>query len=72
MSMYRLRDIREDHNFNQTQVAQVLHISQTTYSRYESGVLDIPSAALITLASFYGTSVDYLLGRTDNPIPYST
>ena len=72
MSMYRLRDIREDHNLNQTQVAQVLHISQTTYSRYESGVLDIPSAALITLASFYGTSVDYLLGRTDNPIPYST
>lgn len=70
--MYRLRDIREDHNLNQTQVAQVLHISQTTYSRYESGVLDIPSAALITLASFYGTSVDYLLGRTDNPIPYST
>ena len=70
--MYRLRDIREDHNLNQTQVAQVLHISQTPYSRYESGVLDIPSAALITLASFYGTSVDYLLGRTDNPIPYST
>ena len=70
--MYRLRDIREDHNLNQTQVAQLLHISQTTYSRYESGVLDIPSAALITLASFYGTSVDYLLGRTDNPIPYST
>ena len=70
--MYRLRDIREDHNLNQTQVAQVLHMSQTTYSRYESGVLDIPSAALITLASFYGTSVDYLLGRTDNPIPYST
>ena len=70
--MYRLRYIREDHNLNQTQVAQVLHISQTTYSRYESGVLDIPSAALITLASFYGTSVDYLLGRTDNPIPYST
>ena len=70
--MYRLRDIREDHNLNQTQVAQVLHISQTTYSRYESGVLDIPSAALITLVSFYGTSVDYLLGRTDNPIPYST
>ena len=70
--MSRLRDIREDHNLNQTQVAQVLHISQTTYSRYESGVLDIPSAALITLASFYGTSVDYLLGRTDNPIPYST
>ena len=68
--MYRLRDIREDHDLNQTQVAQVLHISQTTYSRYESGALDIPSAALITLAAFYKTSVDYLLGLTDNPIPY--
>ena len=68
--MYRLRDIREDHNLNQTQVAQLLHISQTTYSRYESGALDIPSAALITLATFYKTSVDYLLGRTANPAPY--
>ena len=68
--MYRLRDIREDHDLNQTQVAEVLHISQTTYSRYESGALDIPSAALITLALFYGTSVDYLLGLTDNPTPY--
>ena len=70
--MYRLRDIREDRDLNQTQVAQILHISQTTYSRYESGALDIPSAALITLADFYGISVDYLLGRTDNPLPYST
>ena len=68
--MYRLRDIREDHDLNQTQVAQILHISQTTYSRYESGALDIPSAALITLATFYKTSVDYLLGLTDNPAPY--
>lgn len=68
--MYRLRDIREDRDLNQTQVAQVLHISQTTYSRYESGVLDIPSAALITLADFYRTSVDYLLGLTDDPRPY--
>ena len=68
--MYRLRDIREDRDLNQTQVAQILHISQTTYSRYESGVLDIPSAALITLADFYQTSVDYLLGRTGDPTPY--
>ena len=70
--MYRLRDIREDRDLNQTQVAQILHISQTTYSRYESGALDIPSAALITLADFYQTSVDYLLGLTDTPTPYRT
>ena len=48
----------------------VLHVSQTTYSRYENGTLDIPSASLIALARFYGTSVDYLLGLTDEPAPY--
>lgn len=69
--MYRrLRDLREDRDLNQTEVAAKLHISQATYSRYESGALDIPSAALIALAEFYCTSVDYLLGLTDNPIPY--
>ena len=73
MSMYqRIRDLREDLDLTQQEIARLLNVSQSTYSRYESGVLDIPSAALITLASFYGTSVDYLLGRTDNPIPYST
>lgn len=66
----RLRDLREDRGLNQTQVARVLHVSQTTYSRYESGSLDIPSASLIHLAQFYQTSVDYLLGLTDTPIPY--
>lgn len=68
--MYRLRDLREDHDLTQTQVAHILHVSQTTYSRYESGVLDIPSAALIALAGFYQTSVDYLLGLTHDPTPY--
>ena len=66
----RLRNLREDHDLNQTAVARVLHVSQTTYSRYESGTLDIPSAALIALAEFYHTSVDYLLGLTDDPKPY--
>ena len=47
------------------QVAKLLHVSQGTYSRYESGFLDIPSTALITLAQFYQVSVDYLLGMTD-------
>ena len=68
--MYRLRDIREDRDLNQTAVARVLHVSQATYSRYESGALDIPSASLIVLAQFYCTSTDYLLGLTDDPEPY--
>ena len=62
--------MREDRDLNQTAVAEVLHVSQTTYSRYENGTLDIPSASLIALARFYGTSVDYLLGLTGNPEPY--
>jgi len=66
----RLRHLREDHDLNQLTVAAELHVSQTTYSRYESGTLDIPTASLIVLAKFYGTSVDYLLGLTDDPRPY--
>ena len=69
--MYRrLRDLREDHGLNQTAIADMLHVSQTTYSRYESGALDIPSASLIALARFYGTSVDYLLGLCEDPTPH--
>lgn len=64
--MYRrLRDLREDNDLKQRQLAEVLHVSQTTYSRYESGAIDIPSDALIKLADFYGVSTDYLLGRAD-------
>ena len=66
----RLRNLREDLDLNQTALAEVLHVSQTTYSRYENGTLDIPSASLIALARFYGTSVDYLLGLTDEANPY--
>ena len=62
--MYRLRDLREDKDLSQSTVADYLHISQATYSRYESGKLDIPSATLIALAKYYGVSVDYLLGLT--------
>lgn len=61
----RLRDMREDKDLRQREIAEILNVSQTTYSRYESGELDIPSAALIKLADFYGVSVDYVLGRTD-------
>jgi transcriptional regulator with XRE-family HTH domain len=66
----RLRDLREDRDLNQQALADLLNISQTTYSRYESGTLDIPSVSLIKLAKFYGTSIDYLLGLTDNRKPY--
>lgn len=52
-------------NLKQRELAEMLNVSQTTYSRYESGELDIPSAALIKLADFYNVSVDYILGRTD-------
>ena len=66
----RLRNLREDRDLTQAAVAAVLHVAQTTYSRYESGSLDIPSASLIALARFYGTSVDYLLGLTNVREPY--
>jgi transcriptional regulator with XRE-family HTH domain len=66
----RLRDLREDRDLKQQTLADLLNISQTTYSRYESGTLDIPSVSLIKLAKFYGTSIDYLLGLTDNKKPY--
>lgn len=69
--MYRrLRDLREDRDLPQRALAELLHISQATYSRYESGALDIPSEALIILARFYRTSIDYLVGLTDEPAPY--
>ena len=61
----RLRDLREDRDLNQTEVAKMLGMSQTGYSKYETGENDIPTAVLIKLADFYDTSIDYLLGRTD-------
>ena len=64
--MYRrIRDLREDHDLTQRQVAQMLGMSQTGYSKYETGENDIPTAILIKLANFYKTSVDYILERTD-------
>ncbi len=65
--MYRrIRDLREDRDLTQAQVAQMLGMSQTGYSKYETGENDIPTAILIKLADFYHTSVDYLLGRSDS------
>ena len=57
--------MREGNNYTQKKLADLLHVSQATYSRYESGALDIPIQALITLADFYNVSVDYLLGRVE-------
>ena len=66
----RLRDLREDRDMNQTQIAKMLGMSQTGYSKYETGENDIPTGILIRLARFYNTSIDYLLGETDNPQRY--
>lgn len=62
----RLRDLREDMDMNQTQVAELLHTSQTVYSRYERGFQTIPVEHLLILADFYKVSTDYILGRTNN------
>lgn len=70
--MYRrIRDMREDRDLNQTEVAKMLGMSQTGYSKYETGENDIPTVVLIKLARFYGTSIDYLLGETDVPDRYN-
>ena len=66
----RLRDLREDHDLSQAEMAKLLKCSQQTYSRYESHTTEIPLQSLIFLAEYYDTSVDYLLGITNNQDPY--
>ena len=61
----RLRDLREDADLSQKQVAEILHIQQTVYSRYERGYQTIPVEHLLVLADYYHVSADYLLGRTN-------
>ena len=63
----RLRDLREDADKTQREIAAILGIDQRVYSNYERGDIDIPTAVLIKLADFHDVSVDYLLNRTDNP-----
>ncbi len=65
----RLRDLREDNGKKQSEIAALLNCAQQAYSTYERGERDIPSKVLIKLADYYNTSVDYLLGRTNNPAP---
>ena len=67
--MNRLRDLREDADLNQTQVAKFLGMSQTGYSKYETGENDIPTQVLIKLAWFYKTTTDYILGISDRRDP---
>lgn len=66
----RIRDLREDRDLYQKDLASYLNCSQVCYSHYEIGKRDIPTEVLIKLAEFYKTSTDYLLGRTDEPRPY--
>lgn len=67
MRYRRIRDLREDRDLTQTEVARMLGMSQTGYSKYETGENDVPTTVLIKLARFYNTSIDYLLGESDNP-----
>ena len=66
----RIRDVREDRDLTQREVAAYLHIGQNTYSQYENGQRQLPVSVLIALAKFYRTSTDYLLSLTDERKPY--
>ena len=70
MYQNRLRDLREDRDLKQKDLADLLKVHQTTYSDYELGRLNIPISALHALADYYGVSIDYLLGRTNEKLPY--
>lgn len=66
----RLRELREDSDMSQTQLAKLLDMSQTGYSKYETGENDIPTSILIKLSKIYNTSIDYILEQTDEKKPY--
>lgn len=67
MYFQRLKDLREDNDMKQIQIAELLGIQQTVYSRYERGIQNIPIEHLLFLADYYNVSTDFILGRTDNP-----
>ncbi len=66
----RIRELREDHDLTQKKLGEAINLPQRTYAYYESGQRMVPPEVLCALADFYDVSVDYLLGRTDNPEPY--
>lgn len=70
MNRNRLKDLREDHDYTQQQVADAIGITQRKYSYIETGVQQLTAEVLVSLARFYGVSVDYLLGETDEPRRY--
>lgn len=67
----RLRDLREDKDMKQKEVAAILGIDQRVYSNYETGKREIPARFIVQLADFYGVSTDYIFGRTNITKPYS-
>ena len=69
MRYENIRNLREDNDLSQQQLADYLNVSQRTYRYYESGEHNMPLTVLVQLADYYHTSTDYLLGRTDNPAP---
>lgn len=69
MHFQRLEDLRVDHDKTQIEIAEYLNMGRNVYWRYEKGIREIPTWAVIKLADFYNVSTDYLLGRTDNPTP---
>ena len=68
--MLRIKDIREDKDMKQQDVANILNVSQTNYSKYELGKINIPIETLKKMAIIFGTSIDYLLGLTNEVKPY--
>ena len=66
----RLKDLREDKDLMQKEVASILGIDQRVYSNYETGKREIPTRFVVILADYYNTTTDYILGRTNNPKPY--
>lgn len=67
----RIRNLREDHDLKQRELAEILNCSQRIYSNYERGDVDLPTEILIKLARYYNTSIDYILGETDEIKRYS-
>lgn len=66
----RIKNLREDKDWTQQKVADMLHISRSAYSAYENGANAVPIEVLIALSKLHGTSIDYLLDQTDDPRPY--
>ena len=69
MKFQRIQDLRIDSDLSQKKIGEILHISQRSYSHYETGSRNIPIEMLIRLADYYDTTIDYLVGRTDNTEP---